>query len=140
VAVMALGTDEFPAFFTRASGVDAPATVECAADAAAVAHAQVIRHHHSSFIMRNVPCVAPPTLTHHTTHLIIRCSSLIMNRLSADYSSLITHLSTAQAALGLQSGMLVGVPIPAEAEAEAAVVQQAIDQVSNVDHYYYEYY
>ena len=72
VCVLALGTDDFPAFFTRSSGCKAPARVESAAEAAGVAYAQ--------------------------------------------------H------ALGLTSGMLVGVPIPAEAEAEGARVQAAIEQ------------
>ena len=40
VCVLALGTDDFPAFFTRHSGVAAPARVENVAQAAAVAHAQ----------------------------------------------------------------------------------------------------
>ena len=72
--MLALGTTEFPAFFTRESGCAAPMVAAGAAEAAAVCHAQFDR-------------------------------------------------------LGLQSGMLVGVPIPAEAEAEAEVVQQAIGQV-----------
>ena len=72
VCVLALGTDDFPAFFTRHSGVAAPARVENVAQAAAVAHAQ--------------------------------------------------HR------LRLTSGMLVGVPIPEAAEAEAGLVQGAIDK------------
>ena len=72
VCVVALGSGEFPAFFTRASGVEAPARVDTTSEAAAVAHAQ--------------------------------------------------HR------LGLASGMLVGVPIPVDAEADAALVQGAIDQ------------
>jgi pseudouridine-5'-phosphate glycosidase/sugar/nucleoside kinase (ribokinase family) len=39
VAVLALGTDEFPAFFTRRSGCPAPTRVETAHEAAAVVHA-----------------------------------------------------------------------------------------------------
>jgi pseudouridine-5'-phosphate glycosidase/sugar/nucleoside kinase (ribokinase family) len=38
VAVLALGTDEFPAFFTRRSGCPAPTRVETAHEAAAVVH------------------------------------------------------------------------------------------------------
>ena len=39
VAVLALGTDDFPAFFTRRSGCPAPTRVETAHEAAAVVHA-----------------------------------------------------------------------------------------------------
>lgn len=39
VAVLALGADEFPAFFTRRSGCPAPTRVETAHEAAAVVHA-----------------------------------------------------------------------------------------------------
>ena len=72
VAVLALGTDEFPAFFTRRSGCPAPTRVETAHEAAAVVHASSI--------------------------------------------------------LGLKSGLLVAVPIPESAEAEAGKVQGAIEQ------------
>ena len=72
VAVLALGVDEFPAFFTRSSGCKAPIRIETPEEAATVAQMSE--------------------------------------------------------ALGLRSGMLVGVPIPEEAEAEASVVQAAIAQ------------
>lgn len=72
VAVVALGTDEFPAFFTRSSGCASPLRADSAAQVAALLHAG--------------------------------------------------------STLGLESGTLVAVPIPAEAEAEAGPVQAAIDQ------------
>ncbi|KAL1519298.1 hypothetical protein AB1Y20_022825 [Prymnesium parvum] len=71
VAVIALGADEFPAFFTRSSGVAAPCRLETPLQVARAA--------------------------------------------------------AASEALQLQSALLVGAPIPAEAEAEAAAVQQAIE-------------
>eukprot|EP00966_Prymnesium_polylepis_P008396 193585-Prymnesium_polylepis.1 len=71
VAVVGLGCDEFPAFFTRSSGCAAPTRAEGARE--------------------------------------------------------IAQAIDAAEALRLESGMLVGVPIPAEAEAEAAQVQGAID-------------
>ena len=71
VAVMALGADEFPAFFTRSSGCRSPARVDSPEEAAAV--------------------------------------------------------QFASEQLQLQSGMLIGVPIPEAAQAEAATVQTAIE-------------
>lgn len=72
VAVLALDTDEFPAFFTRSSGCRAPSRVDGVGEAARVI--------------------------------------------------------AASQRLGLGSGMLIGVPIPTETEAEASLVQGAIAQ------------
>ncbi|GAB4823379.1 hypothetical protein N2152v2_010425 [Parachlorella kessleri] len=72
VCVAALGSDEFPAFFTPASGCRAPARVDSPAQAAAMAHAA--------------------------------------------------------RRLGLEGGMVLGVPIPAHQAAAGAEVESAIQQ------------
>ena len=58
VAVLALGTEEFPAFFTRSSGCAAPMVAADAADVAAVCHTQLDRLRLQSGLLVGVPIPA----------------------------------------------------------------------------------
>jgi pseudouridine-5'-phosphate glycosidase len=58
VAVLALGTDEFPAFFTRSSGCAAPMVASGCAEAAAVCHTQLDRLRLQSGLLVGVPIPA----------------------------------------------------------------------------------
>ena len=58
VAVLALGTEEFPAFFTRSSGCAAPMVAADAAEAAAVCHTQLDRLRLQSGLLVGVPIPA----------------------------------------------------------------------------------